>query len=312
MSEDIRPVKVNLPEGARCAIVITYDTDVAGGYAPDGICHGRTPTFLKEQILRLCDTAGDHCARLHFFQIGNGLEDTEDVAYLQEVLERGHDLDQHTYSHVPLVTDDIELLDHELARTNELFRDRLDHLSTVLRGPGGYAGGLKGHPDNQRMVLANGFRWVSCEYNFRVDFESYMDTVSGPAENQPYALDSGLIEVPIMSLTDRNFFDAIMCVDEDAYREWRVAQGHDPVPDGWEKAPWTREDALERWIDYNLAVADHAYENELLWVLCWHPHSHYLHDPQNRALPTLLEWADERDDAVICTLRDAVEWMEVE
>lgn len=309
MREEIRPVEVNLPEGARCAVAITYDTDMAGGYAPDGVCHGRTMPAIKQHILRLCDTAEDHCVRLHFFQIGNGLEATEDVGYLQEVLERGHDLDQHTYSHVPLVTDDLDLLDHELGRTNELFQQRLGHLSTVLRGPGGYAGGLQGRPENQRVILDHGFRWVSCEYNFRVSFDDYMATVPGPAQNRPYALPTGLVEVPIMSITDRNFFDSIMCVDPDAYREWRVARGHDPVPDGWQRAPWTRDDALDRWIEYNLAVAEYAYEHGLLWVLCWHPHSHYLHDPENRALPALLEWAEQREDVVVCTLRDAVRWL---
>ncbi len=310
MSDDRTPLEVTLPEGARCAIAITYDTDMAGGYAPDGICHGRTMPAIKERMLMLCGSAESFCRRIHFFQIGNGLEPTEDVGYLQEVLERGHDLDQHTWSHVPLVTDDLELLDFELRRTNELFAERLGHVSTVLRGPGGYAGGLQGKPENQRAILDNGFRWVSCEYNFRASSDDYMATVAGPAENQPYAYDSGLIEVPIMSLTDRNFFDAIMCNDQEAYREWRVARGHDPVPEGWRKAPWTREDALKRWIEYHLAVAEEVYEQRLLWVICWHPHSHYLHDPENRMLPALLTWAAERPDVIVGTLRDAVEWIE--
>lgn len=307
---DRTPLQVTLPDGPRCAIAITYDTDMAGGYAPDGVCHGRTIPAIKEQMLRLCDTAQEHCVRLQFFQIGNGLEPTEDVGYLQEVLERGHDLDQHTWSHVPLVTDDLELLDFELRHTNELFAERLGHVSTVLRGPGGYANGLRGRPESQRAILDNGFRWVSCEYNFRVSFDDYHATVTGPAENQPYAYDSGLIEIPIMSVTDRNFFDAIICEDAEVYREWRVARGHDPVPEGWRKAPWTRDDALDRWIEYNLAVAEEVYEQGLLWVICWHPHSHYIHDPENQMLPALLEWAKMKGDVFVGTLRDAVGWIE--
>ncbi len=309
MSEDRSPLQVTLPEGARCAIAVTYDTDMAAGYAPDGVCHGRTMPALKQHILRLCDTADSFGVRLHFFQIGNGLEATEDVGYLREVIDRGHDLDQHTYSHVPLIADDLELLDFELRRTNELFAERLGHVSTVLRGPGGYANGLRGRPDNQRVILDNGFRWVSCEYNLRAAFDDYVETTSGPAENQPYALDSGLIELPIMSLTDRTFFDTLMCVDQDAYRSWRVEHGHQPVGEGWRKAPWTREDALDRWVEYNLAVADLVYEHGLLWVIAWHPYSHYVHDPANQMLPALLTWAESHDDAVICTLRDAVEWL---
>jgi len=309
MTEDRTPVRVTLPEGVRCAIALTYDTDMAGGYAPDGVCHGRTMPALQEYMLRLCDTAERYGVWLHFFQIGNGLEATEEVAYLREVLDRGHDLDSHTYSHVPLVTDDLDLLDFELRRTNELLSERLGHTSTVLRGPGGYANGLRGMPGNQRVILDNGFRWVSCEYNFRVGPDDYMQTVSGPAREVCYAYDTGLIELPIMSLTDRNFFDSLMCVDRPAYDAWRAEHGHQPVGEGWQKAPWTREDALKRWIEHNLAVADFVYEHGLLWVIAWHPYSHYLHDPDNQMLGALLTWAEIHDDAVVCTLRDAVEWL---
>ncbi len=310
MSHDRTPITVTLPEGVRCAIALTYDTDMAAGYAPDGICHGRTMPQLKDYMLRLCATAEEHCVRLHFFQICNGLEPTEDVGYLREIIDRGHDLDSHTYSHQPLNIDDLDVLDFELRRANELLAERLGHTSTVLRGPGGYAGGLRGHAANQRVILDNGFHWVSCEYNFRVTPASYMEAISGPAQEVCYAYNSGLVELPIMSLTDRNFFDSLMCVDRAACDAWRQELGHRALPDGRAKAPWTREDALERWIEYNLATAEFACEHRLLWVAAWHPYTHLVHDPHNRTLPALLEWASERDDVVVCTLRDAAQWLE--
>ncbi|MEA3400878.1 MAG: polysaccharide deacetylase family protein [Armatimonadota bacterium] len=309
-ASDRTPVQVTLPDGVRCAMAMTYDTDMAAGYAPDGVCHGRSMPALKSYILRLCDTAEQLGVRLHFFQIANGLEPTEDVGYLREVLDGGHDLDSHTYSHEPLNTEHLGLLHRELSRADELFEERLGHTSTVLRGPGGYEHGLRGLPDNQQVILDNGFRWVSCEYNFRAGPDDYMQAVSGPAEDVVYAYDSGLIELPIMSLTDRNFFDSIMNVDRAAYEAWRAEWGHRAVGESWTKAPWTADDALDRWIDYNLSVADFAYQNALLWVVAWHPYSHYLHDPENRALPALLRWAAERDGVLVCTLRDVVEWIE--
>ncbi|MDP6776260.1 MAG: hypothetical protein QGI83_05810, partial [Candidatus Latescibacteria bacterium] len=69
-SPDRRELKVALPEGVRCAIALSYDTDTAGGYAPDGVCHGRTPPFLHEYMQRLCETAEQHGVALHFMQIG--------------------------------------------------------------------------------------------------------------------------------------------------------------------------------------------------------------------------------------------------
>ena len=64
--------------------------------------------------------------------------------------------------------------------------------------------------------------------------------------------------------------------------------------------------ALDEWIDYNLSVLDYTYEHGLLWVPVWHPYSHYLHDPENRTLPALLNHAAAKPDKVwVCTVRDA-------
>ena len=307
---DQTPVKITLPDGVRCAIALSYDTDMAGGYAPDGVCHGRTAPFLAEYMLRLCETAEQFGARLHFFQIGNGLEENQDVGYLREILARGHEVDSHTYSHAPLITEDLELLDEELARTNGLFEERLGHTSTVLRGPGGYADGLRGRAENQRIILDNGFRWVSCEYSDRLRSGDYDAAVANPSADVPYAYDTGLIELPIQSWTDRSFFDTLQCVDQEAYQTWRVEHGHTPVAEGW-RCPWTAADARERWIDYNLAVVDFAYERRLLAIICWHPYSHYLHDPEMRMLPALLaHCAGKPERAWVCTVRDACEMVE--
>ncbi len=304
---DHTPVKITLPDGVRCAIALSYDTDMAGGYAPDGICHGRTAPFLAEYMLRLCDTAEQYHVKLQFFQIGNGLDADQDVAYLEEILARGHEVDSHTYSHVPLITDDLALLAEELARTNRLFEERLGHRSTVLRGPGGYAEGLRGRPENQRIILDNGFRWVSGEYSARLRSAERDGAVRNPSVDAPYAYDTGLIELPIQSWTDRHFFDTRLCVDKEAYEAWRVEHGHQPVPAGW-RCPWTAPDALERWIEYNLAVVDFAYERRLLAIICWHPYSHYLHDPEMRMLPALLEHCARKEKrAWVCTVRDACE-----
>lgn len=307
---DHTPVKVTLPEGVRCAIALSYDTDMAGGYAPDGICHGRTAPFLAEYMLRLCDSAEEFGTKLQFFQIGNGLEADQEVGYLEEILRRGHQVDSHTYSHVPLITDDLELLERELSLTNRLLQERLGHVSTVLRGPGGYAEGLRGRPENQRIVLDNGFRWVSCEYSDRLRSGDYEAAVSNPSADVPYAYDSGLIELPIQSWTDRSFFETLQCADREAWEAWRTEHGHQPVPEGW-RAPWPAPDALEGWIEYNLAVADFVYDSRLLGVICWHPYSHYLHDRENRVLPAFLEHcASKAERVLVCTVRDACEMVE--
>ncbi|MCD6359309.1 MAG: polysaccharide deacetylase family protein [Armatimonadetes bacterium] len=301
---DYAPVPVTLPDGVRCAIALSYDTDMAGGYAPDGVCHGRTAPFLAEYMLRLCDTAEQFGVALQFFQIINGLEGDQDVGYLREIIARGHVVDSHTYSHAPLVGDP-EALDDELSRANRLLNERLGVTSTVLRGPGGYAEGLRGLPENQRIILDQGFEYVSCRYSDNLRSGDWDAAVSNPSVDVPCRYDSGLIELPIQTWTDRSFFDTLRCVDRAALESFRAEWGHRRVPGGFRPA-WTAPGALDEWIDYNLQVAQHVYDNRLLCVMAWHPYSHYLHDPDNRMLPALLEWAAAQPERVwVCTLRDA-------
>jgi len=305
-SEERTPARVDIPEGIRCAICLTYDTDMAGGYAPPGgSCHGHTMPALQEYILRLCDSAESFGVRLQFFQIGDGLED-EDVGYLREMLKRGHVVDSHTYSHLPLNTSDVKALDNELALTNQLFEKRLGRKSTMLRGPGGYQDGLRGLPENQRVVVKNGFRWVSCQYDNTLAKQPVQRAIEAAGRDVPYAYDSGLIELPIQGFTDRVWFEQVKMDDPELYDAWRAEWGHKAVPEG-SRAPWTADDALDAWIEYNLAAADFAYDNGLLWIVCWHPYSHYLHDPDNKMLPALLErCAAKQEMAWVCTMRDAV------
>jgi hypothetical protein len=158
--------------------------------------------------------------------------------------------------------------------------------------PGGYAEGLRGLPENQRIILDKGFRWVSGEYSDNLRSGDLGAAVRNPSVDVPYAYDSGLIELPIQTWTDRSFFDTHQCVDRAALEAFKAEWGHKRLPDDWTGAPWTRPDALKRWLEYNLAVADYVYENRLLCVMCWHPYSHYVHDPDNQMLSVLLQWAE--------------------
>ena len=219
---------------------------------------------------------------------------------------RKHVVDSHTYSHLRLGTSDFAKLDLELEQTNRLLRERLNCNSTVLRGPGGEPKGLHGLEDNQHVILKNGFRWVTCHMDITMgQFGPNYDAAS-PGRLGAYVYPTGLIELPIQGWMDRGYFDSFKCADQSAYDHWRKEHGHKPVLDGWE-CPWTAEDALDGWIAYNLAALDFAYDNRLLWVPTWHPYSHYLHDPQNRMLPTLLERARSKSEKVhIGTVRDGV------
>ena len=298
-------VRVEFAEGVRCVVALSYDLEMCAGYSPVSINHGRIMAPVQEYALRLCQTAEDFDVQLHFFHVGNGLEE-KDVGYLEEILLRRHVVDSHTYSHIRLATPDFKKLDAELELTNRLLDQRLGCTSTVLRGPGGEPDGLNGLENNQRAILKNGFRWVTCHMDVTMGQDGLDYDAAAPSRLGAYAYPTGLIELPIQGWMDRGYFDSFRCVDQEAYDEWRAESGHKPVASGW-KCPWTDDDALDGWIEYNLAALDFAYENRLLWVPTWHPYSHYLHDPENRALPALLERARSKPEKVhVGTVRDAV------
>lgn len=301
-------VRVELPDGARCAVALSYDLEMCAGYSPDGVNHGRIMKPAQDYAVRLCDSAERFEVQLQFFFVGNGF-DVSDVEYLKNIVRRGHIIDNHTYSHLRLTTPDVEKLDAELALTNRLLAERLDSASEVLRGPGGEPEGLNGREANQRAILKNGFRWVTCHMDTTMGKDGLDHDAAAPSRLTPYAYPTGLIEIPIQGWMDRAYFDRFRCVDGEAYAEWRSEYGHKPVPEGW-TCPWTDRAALDGWIDYNLAAFDFAYENGLLWVPTWHPYSHYLHDPENRALPALLEHARSKPRKVhLGTVRDAVKML---
>ncbi|RJS85711.1 hypothetical protein CW702_00800 [Candidatus Bathyarchaeota archaeon] len=306
-----KPVKITLPEGCRCAVVITYDTDMAGGYSPTGVCHGRTAPFLMDYIYRLCEVAEDFGIKLQFFQIANGLELESVVSHVKSLLKRGHAVDCHTYNHVNLAYASSKELSEDLKRANELFERKLGFKSRILRGPGGYRH-LDLKVENQKVILENGFTLVSGEFDYDLlKHKDWRYMASAPSRNLPFIYPSGLIEVPIQGWTDRAWFDSYRIVNPRAYRDWRLRYGHKPVPEGW-RCPWTDRGALSDWIKVNVDCLNYAYEHRLVWVLCWHPYSHYLHDPDNKVLPTFLEEASRKEGKILFwTMRDLLSHLEL-
>lgn len=305
-------LKVKLPSDVRCAVCITYDVEMCQGYSPPGgVNHGRIAPFVVDYVVKLCETAEDYGVRLQFFQVANGLEVEEVVLHSREVLRRGHVIDGHTYSHADLCYSTISELDADIALSDRLFEKHLGYKSVVLRAPGGYSHGeLK--PENQRVILNNGYKWVSGETDHLLRERDHNDFAGAPSRNLPFRYATGLIEIPMQGWMDRGWFDGHKFIDPEAYEHWREQYGHRPVPAGW-KCPWTERDALEEWIQVNLACLNYAYDHGLLWVLTMHPYSHYLHDPENRVLPTILNAASQKSEKVwLCTLRDIIRCIEEE
>ena len=98
-----------------------------------------------------------------------------------------------------------------------LFRSRLGIRAAGFRTPGGFATGLEGREDIQRMLLDLGFEWVSSRYPAHA-IEDVHGTGRGPSaavlesivaaqpDAQPHAYPTGLIELPMSPISDVGAF----------------------------------------------------------------------------------------------------------
>jgi hypothetical protein len=300
---------VRIPDGYRCAVSFTFDTDMAAGYSPldkpnpYGGSHGRTAPFVADTMRRMMDVAEEFGVRLHWFKICNGLEDGCDWSVYEEALARGHDVDCHTYNHCNVASTSSEELREDLPRANALLKKRLGIDPFVLRGPGGYREGALGAA-NRQIILDNGFKYVSGEVNAWGGLDDDpMQYATEPREYPVHQYPEGLIEIPVHGMTDRTWFDN-MQPKRHLLQEWRKTGGHQPVPEDWQ-CPWTEPNATHRFIEAHKAVFDLAYEERLFADFTCHPYSFYLHDRQNIILRELFTHLRAKPEKVwIGTLRD--------
>jgi len=221
-------------QGRRKArIAITLDLEMSRNFPSWETTHwdyekGNLDTAAKEysrQAARLVQSRG---GRIHFFAVGRVFEQ-EDVGWLEEVVRGGHALGNHTYDHVNVLatrSEDVQFrfkrapwllrgaspqqaLTDNIRLCTEAMRTRLNITPNGFRTPGGFADGLAGRADVQRMLLEQGFRWVSSKY------ARHPIDVADPAKYMPAALqasqpfkysETGLVEIPMSPVSDINAF----------------------------------------------------------------------------------------------------------
>lgn len=174
---------------------------------------------------------------VHAFVVGRVLEQP-DVSWLVDIAQEGHPLGNHTYDHVNLLAKDVASLQYRFARapwlvesqsiaeairkniemTSEAMRTRLGVRPNGFRTPGGFADGLAGRDDLQKMLLDLGFTWVSSRYPVhagmedlhgtgrRPSKEAYDNILAAQTHAQPYRYPTGLIEVPMSPISDIGAF----------------------------------------------------------------------------------------------------------
>lgn len=245
-----------------------------GDYA-DTNALGRTHGLLDDRVIQymfdLAEIAEKADFRQQYFILGETFE--QPVDYLQDLLQRGHELDQHTYSHLPLIGDDQGAVRREVEETAAAFEQHLGFRPLGLRGPGGYGQGLHDHPETAQWLSETGLQFVSTHYATKSPASKYDVFADKNAymimkHHQPRCYDSGLLEIPISGYSDRHFLD-------------------------------TLGRPLEQWIRHLQDCVDFAYDmGGLLYTPALHPDTHSRHDPGLQVLPALLEHAGRKLDPV--------------
>jgi hypothetical protein len=109
-----------------------------------------------------------------------------------------------------------EVIEDNVATTTLALRERAGITAQGFRTPGGFHDGLRDRPDLQKMLLRQGFTWVSSLYPAHKSGTAkqppgddvYADIVRAAAGAQPFAYPSGLVEVPMSPISDVTAFRA--------------------------------------------------------------------------------------------------------
>lgn len=245
----------------KALVSITLDLEMSAEYPKRGMTEwnyrkGDLDADTKKYATEAAKVAKDRGGLIHFFAVGSTLEQ-EDVGWLKDLAAAGHPIGNHTYDHVNLLATKPEELQFRFRRAPWLVRDKTvaqvieeNIASTTLalkercgitpngfRTPGGFRDGLKGREDLQKLLLKQGFGWVSSLYPAHTCGKPkeqptdavYADIVRASARAQPFAYPSGLVEVPMSPVSDVNasrthswkldwFLKAIRLAVEDAIK----------------------------------------------------------------------------------------------
>ena len=228
----------SLQHKRKALIAITLDLEMSAEYPKRGLTEwnyrkGDLDAETKQYAVGASKVAKDRGGLIHFFALGQTLEQA-DVKWLTDLAAAGHPIGNHTYDHVNLLAtqlDDVqfrfkrapwliqgktvaEVIESNIATTTTALKQRCGLTPNGFRTPGGFTDGLRNRPDLQKLLLRQGFTWVSSLYprhtcgtpKQQPGDAVYADIVKAQAAAQPFAYPSGLIEVPMSPVSDVTAF----------------------------------------------------------------------------------------------------------
>jgi len=229
-----------MPSEPKARIAVTLDLEMCRNYPKREIVEwdyekGNLDEPTKRYAEQAARIVRDFGGVVHFFCVGRVLEQA-DVSWLARLADSGHPIGNHTYDHVNMLASEPAQTQFRFRRapwltegrtTEQILRENVRMTTRALdqragiqangfRTPGGFAQGLAGREDIQRMLLELGFTWVSSLYPphpsgtpREAPGESvYQGIVDALRAAQPFRYPTGLIEVPMSPISDVTAFRA--------------------------------------------------------------------------------------------------------
>jgi len=222
----------------RGLISITLDLEMSRNFPQWEMTHwdyekGNLDADTKAYSVEAGQRVRERGGVIHYFCVGRVLEQ-ENVTWLKELAASGHKIGNHTYDHVNMLAQkpgDVQfrfqrapwlmrgqtvaaVLQDNVRMTNEALQARLGIQASGFRTPGGFATGLDGREDLQKMLQGEGFSWVSSKYPSHASTAAgqrptaavFADIVKKQADAQPYRYPTGLWEIPMSPISDIGAF----------------------------------------------------------------------------------------------------------
>lgn len=222
----------------KAQIAITLDLEMSAQYPRREITEwnyekGNLDDATKKYALDAAQLVKDAGGVIHFFCVGRVLEQPN-VEWLKQLVSEGHPIGNHTYDHVfvkankpdetqfrfqrsPWLVEGLtarEIVERNVRLMTSALKTRIGIAPNGFRTPGGFHNGLADREDVQRMLLDQGFRWVSSKYpthqygkvGEKPTDEVLADIVRAQAESQPFVYPTGLVEIPMSPISDVGAF----------------------------------------------------------------------------------------------------------
>jgi peptidoglycan/xylan/chitin deacetylase (PgdA/CDA1 family) len=222
----------------KARIAITLDLEMSREYPQRGMLEwdyqkGNLDDATKKYAVEAARVVKERGGVIHFFCVGRVLEQP-DVEWLRQLAADGHPVGNHTYDHVNVKATKLEetqfrfrrspwlvagktpaqVIEENIRITTLALKERTGIDAAGFRTPGGFREGLADRPDVQKLLLDQGFTWVSSKYPAHATGtagetpgpEVFASIVEAQKDAQPFVYPTGLIEIPMSPISDVTAF----------------------------------------------------------------------------------------------------------